>query len=114
MQTTLVLTLVLHVLSGVFWAGSTFTLARTAAGVEGLLRPQLGAAFTAVVTGALLWHLVHSGSPGGTEYILLAGAVAALIAAGVQGLLGGRVIGQRVAAGLLTITVISMAAARYA
>ena len=32
MQTTLVITLVLHVLSGLFWAGSTFTLARTGTG----------------------------------------------------------------------------------
>lgn len=114
MQTTLVFTVVLHVLSGVFWAGSTFTLARAGAGAEGLLRQQLGAAFMAVVTGAVLWHLVHSGSPGRTEYILLAGAIAALVAVSIQGLLGGRAIGQRVAAGLLTITVISMVAARYA
>jgi hypothetical protein len=108
------LTVALHVLSGVFWAGSTFTVARAGAGAEGLLRPQLGAAITAVVTGAVLWHLVHSGSPGRTEYILLTGAIAALVAAGVQGLWRGLVIGQRVAAGLLSITVISMAAARYA
>jgi hypothetical protein len=114
MQTSLVLMLVLHVLSGVFWAGSTFTVALAGVGAEGLLRPQLGAAVTAVVTGAVLWHLVHSGSPGRTEYILLAGAVAALAAAGVQVLFRGRVIWQRLAAALLAVTVICMAAARYA
>ena len=66
------------------------------------------------MTGGLLWHLVHSGSPGRTEYILLVGAVAALIAAGVQGLSGRRVAAQRIAAVLLAVTVICMAAARYA
>src|SRR5215471_1238365 len=69
MQTILVFTLVLHVLSGVFWAGSTFTLVRRGVGAESLVRPQLGAAGIAVVTGAALWQLVHSGSPGKTEYI---------------------------------------------
>jgi hypothetical protein len=52
----------LHVLAGVFWAGTTFALART--GVERaaqLLRPQLGAAVVAVATGALLWFLFHRG-----------------------------------------------------
>ena len=114
MQAILVFTLVLHVLSGVFWAGSTFTLARRGVGAESLVRPQLGAAAIAVVTGAALWQLVHSGSPGKTEYILLAGAVAALAAVGVQGLSRGRVNGQRLAAALLAITVTCMAAARYA
>jgi hypothetical protein len=114
MQTALVFTLVLHVLSGVFWAGSTFTLARAGVGAENLVRPQLGAALIAVVTGVALWHLVHSGSPGKTEYILLAGAAAALVAAGVQGLSRGLVNGQRLAAALLGIAVICMAAARYA
>ena len=112
MQAILVFTLVLHVLSGVFWAGSTFTLARRGVGAESLVRPQLGAAAIAVVTGAALWQLVHSGSPGKTEYILLAGDVAALAAAGVQGLSRGN--GQRLAAALLAITVTCMAAARYA
>lgn len=55
MQTVLVVTLVLHVLSGVFWAGSTFTLARTGGtGAEKLFRPQMGAAVVAVLTGAVL------------------------------------------------------------
>jgi hypothetical protein len=114
MQTTLVFTLVLHVLSGVFWAGSTFTLARNGTAAEGLLRPQMGAALIAVITGAILWHLVHSGSLGRTEYILLAGAVAAVVAAGIQGQSRGRASGQRRAAALLAITVICMAGARYA
>jgi hypothetical protein len=133
MQVVIVLTLVLHVLSGVFWAGSTFTLARIGgAGAEKLLRPQLGCATMAVVTGALLWHLVHSGAPGRTEYILGLGALAAIAAAGVQGMGLRRarkraeakeasadesgsdaVRVQLIAARLLAITVICMAASRY-
>ena len=135
MQSTLVVTLVLHVLSGVFWAGSTFTLARGGGmGAEKLFRPQMGAALIVVVTGGVLWHLVHSGSPGKTEYILATGAVAAIVAAGIQGMGVGRAvrmiasadqseisrlqlrmaIAQRMAAALLGIAVICMAAARYA
>src|SRR5215470_5130410 len=87
MQMVIVVTLVLHVLSGVFWAGSTFTLARIGGvGAERLLRPQLGCATMVVATGVLLWGLVHSGgAPGRTEYILAMGALAAIAAAGVQG-----------------------------
>jgi hypothetical protein len=135
MQSILVVTLVLHVLSGVFWAGSTFTLARGGGvGAEKLLRPQMGAAVMAVTTGGVLWHIVHSGSPGKTEYILAVGAAAAIVAAGVQGMGVGRAVrmlvradqaegsrlqarmafAQRAAAVLLAVTVICMAAARYA
>jgi hypothetical protein len=55
MQFTLIVTLVLHVLSGVFWAGTTFALARTGGNqADQLFRPQMGAAMIAVATGALL------------------------------------------------------------
>jgi hypothetical protein len=134
MQTVILLTLVLHVLSGVFWAGSTFALARIGGpGAEKLLRPQLGCATMVVLTGALLWGLIHGGAPGRTEYILALGALTAIAAAGAQGLglraarvsadaeqagappaSDGAVVTQRIAAGLLAITVICMAASRYA
>jgi hypothetical protein len=132
MHTIIVLTLVLHVLSGVFWAGSTFTLARIGgAGSENLLRPQLACATMAVVTGALLWNLIHGGTPGRTEYILGLGALAAILAAAVQGFglraarmranaaeaktsySSSAVVTQRIAAALLALTVICMAASRY-
>lgn len=133
MQVTVIVALILHVVSGVFWAGSTFALARFSAdqGRE-FLRPQLGAAAAAIVTGALLWYLLHRGSEGISEHVLATGAIFALIAAGIQAATGltGRVlagarglqgaqgsnrtlIGQRLAAGCLLITVICMAAARY-
>jgi hypothetical protein len=134
MQTTLLVTSVLHVLSGVFWAGSTFALARTgAAGAAQLFRPQMGAATVAVITGGVLWHLLHPSGFGTTERILALGALAAVLAAGAQGALCGRALrqlarsdatnaqsmvlmtlGNRIAAALLALTVICMAAARYA
>jgi uncharacterized membrane protein len=134
MQIALIIALSLHVLSSVFWAGSSFTLARTGGvGGEHLFRPQMGAAVIAVLTGAYLGHSVHEGAFGTAEKILLAGALAALIAAGVQGAIGGRAIrnlrsgtadeavarsrlatAQRIAAVLLAVTAVCMGAARYA
>jgi hypothetical protein len=56
MQMTLIVALVLHVLSGVFWAGTTFALARTGGNQADLFfRPQMSAAAIAVVTGGVLW-----------------------------------------------------------
>src|SRR5258706_9494138 len=90
MQVTLVVTIVLHVLSGVFWAGSTFTLARMGgAGAAKLFRPQMGAATVAVLTGGLLWHLLHRGTPGTAEYLLAAGAPSPLFAPRGSGMGGG-------------------------
>ncbi|QPF83702.1 hypothetical protein IC762_29005 [Bradyrhizobium genosp. L] len=134
MQTALIIALSLHVLSSVFWAGSSFTLARTGGlGGERLLGPQLGAATVAIVTGATLWHLVHEGSFARSEQILALGAISALAAVAVQIVVGGSAVrqlrtnaddgsrarsrlavAQRIAAGLLAITALCMGAARYA
>jgi hypothetical protein len=134
MQIALIITLSLHILSAVFWAGTSFTLARTGGiGGEQLFRPQMGAAVIAVLTGGYLWHLVHSGAFGTAEQILAVGALCALGAAGVQGAIGGRAIrslragkadeagarsgiatAQRIAAALLAVTAVCMGAARYA
>jgi hypothetical protein len=133
MPITLLVTFVLHVASGVFWAGSTFALARTgAASADRLFWPLMGAVGVVVITGGLLWHLLHSMSFGTHEQVLALGALAALMAAGVQGVFCGpsrrqlahasgnvgqtrtqMVLGHRIAAGLLMVTVICMAAARY-
>src|ERR1700682_97995 len=121
----------LHVLSSVFWAGSTFALAHTG-GVqaEHLFRPQIGAATVAVITGAALWHYLHEGSVGISEQILATGAACAITAAGIQGISTGSTlrragpvnsaqalrsiaIGQRAAGVLLAITIICMSVARY-
>ena len=93
MQIPLIITLSLHVLSSVFWAGSSFTLARTGgAGGEQLIGPQMGAAAVTILTGAYLGHSVHAGMFGTAEQILAVGALAALVAAAVQGAIGGRAI----------------------
>jgi hypothetical protein len=134
MQATLIIALVLHVLSGVFWAGSTFALARTGGNqADRFFRPQMGAATVAIVTGAVLGFLLHRGTPGIQEHLLGIGALCALLAVGVQGS-GARAVRelstagagdafeassrlatrQRIAAALLAVTVICMAAARYA
>jgi hypothetical protein len=134
METTLLVTLALHIFSGVFWAGSTFALARIgAATADQLFRPQMGAAVVAVVTGGVLWYLLHPSGFGPMEQVLALGALAAVLAAGAQGALcgpalrqlaraGGKdqrsqaqvVLGHQIAAGLLALTVICMAVARYA
>ncbi|MES2069200.1 MAG: hypothetical protein V4488_02550 [Pseudomonadota bacterium] len=134
MQYVLMIVLSLHVLTAVFWAGSTFTLARTAgSGSERLFRPQMGAAAVVVLTGGYLWHAVHEGGVGPMERFLSAGALCALAAVAVQAIfvgtalrksrnsendkpaLGSRIaVAQRVAAGLLIVATVCMAAARYA
>jgi hypothetical protein len=133
MQIALIVALSLHILSSVFWAGTSFTLARTGGvGSELLFRPQMGAATIAVLSGGYLGHLAHAGSFGTAEQILAVGALAALVAAGVQGAIGGRAIrslragtgdeasarsriatAQRIAAALLALTAVCMGAARY-
>jgi hypothetical protein len=130
MQITVPVTLTMHLLAGVFWAGSTFTLARTAAAsADRLFWPQIAAAVGAIITGGYLWYLLHSGF-GAPEQVLALGALCATLAIGAQAALCGpplqqlkryksghlqaRVtLGHRVAAGLLAATIVCMAVARY-
>src|SRR5262245_59427018 len=132
MRITLLLTLTLHLLSGVFWAGSTFTMARTAAAsADRLFWLHIGAAAVAIVTGGSMWHLLHP-SFGIQEQVLALGALGAILGVAAQAALcgpalrqlkradnkGGQLqarvaLGQRVAAGLLALTVICMTVARY-
>lgn len=134
MHLTLIIAISLHVLSGVFWAGTTLTLARTG-GLAGerLFRPQMGASVVAFVTGGYLWSLLHPGVMGTAEKVLALGVLCAVAAAGVQGAIGGPAVrrlkqnvgdssearsrialAQRIAGVLLAVTVICMGAARYA
>lgn len=133
MQTVLILALSLHVLAAVFWAGGTFVLARLG-GVGGprLRAPMLGAAIVTLLTGGYLWQAVHGAAFGRPEKVLAVGIACALLAFIVQVGVGARTRWQlargtlleaaaqtrmalvaRLAAGLLAITVICMAAARY-
>ena len=135
MQWTIILALSIHGLAAVFWAGTTFTLARTGGGLAGpLFRPQMGAAAFTVLSGAYLWFgLHHEGAAGPAERVLQAAAVSALLAAVLQAVIVGRALaalrknqveenlararlalGHRLAAGLLALAAIGMVTARYA
>jgi hypothetical protein len=106
----------LHILAGVFWAGSTFTIVRSGGtGASTLFGPQMGAATLTILAGAGLWFILHRGPDGPMEHTLGLGALCAVIAAGVQGATHKKnpVKGQRIAAALLAITVICMAIAKY-
>jgi len=116
MQILLIVLIALHILTGVFWAGSTFAIVRSGgAGAEALFRPQMGAATLAILAGIALMGMLHRGPPGSMETSLIVGAVCAVAAAGFQGAFRRKnpLRGQRIAAGLLVITVITMAIARY-
>jgi hypothetical protein len=131
----IILALSIHVLAAVFWAGTTFTLARTGGGLAGpLFRPQMGAATLAVLSGAYLWFgLHHEGAGGPIERVLELAALSALLAAGLQAVIVGRALaalganrvdetaarsrlalGHRLAAVLLALAAIGMVTARYA
>jgi hypothetical protein len=134
MQLILIVLLVFHVVPGVFWAGTTFVLARSGGqGAEQLAYPQLGAATVSMLAGLALWGVLHGGNFGTFEQVLAVGVVCAIAAAGVQSARGlpalrrlraasgsdaeslrGQIAqAQRIAAGLLVVTVIAMAIARY-
>jgi hypothetical protein len=125
MSIILPILIVLHVLPAVFWAGSTFVLARLGAdGANLSLRgPQRGAAGLTILIGVALMALSHRGAASSTEYVLGAGGLAALVAMGVQQGMAWRALpanparyaqGQRISAGLLLVAVICMVTWRYA
>ncbi len=131
MQISLILAVSLHVLSAAGWAGLTFAMARTgAAQIERLFVPQMGAAVTAMLSGAWFWALAHRGAFGRSETLLAFGVACALMALAIQAATGAMAvrgppdhtgaavrsraaIGQRVSAGLLALTLIAMGSARY-
>lgn len=133
MQTLLIIVLSLHVLAAVFWAGGTFVLARLG-GIGGprLRAPMLGAAVVTILTGGYLWHTLHGRAFGVPEKVLFVGIACALLAFVLQVGAGARTRWQltrgilpeataqarmaliaRLAGGLLAVTVVCMAAARY-
>ncbi len=116
MPLLLMILLSLHVLAAIFWAGSTFTLARNGGtGAEALFRPQMGAAVLVVLTGGYLWHLTQSSATGASPAVLGLGALAALVAAGIQGAMKARpAVSHRIAAALLALTAVCMVIAPYA
>jgi len=116
MQMVLIVLIGLHILAGVFWAGSTFAIVRSGgAGAPALFGPQMGAATLTVLAGIGLWGMLHRGGMGPMEHTLALGALCAVAAAGVQGATRRKnpLKGQRIAAALLAIAVVCMAIARY-
>jgi hypothetical protein len=133
MQFVYIVVLGLHVMAGVFWAGTTITLARDPAiRAERFFRPQMGSAGVVFLTGTLLWYFFHGAYFGSMEMVLALGIISAFAAAGVLGALVGSAsrqlsaadgateahlrtrmaMGERIAAGLLVVTVLCMAVAR--
>jgi hypothetical protein len=135
MQVLFVGLLLVHALSSVFWAGTTFALVRSGGqGAQALRWPQVGASIVAIVSGMSLWAVAHRGAFGPFERSLAVGAVAALLAAAVQ-FAGARraaaaaatapagegaarpcartMASQRIAAGLLALALAAMVSARY-
>ncbi|MDX8450111.1 hypothetical protein [Mesorhizobium captivum] len=133
MQYVYIVVIGLHVMAGVFWAGTTIAVARDPEiKAERFIRPQLGASGVVFLTGLLLWYFFHEGAFGSMEMVLALGIATALIAAGVQGavvasasrqlagtdaatqtqLRAKMTRGERIAGGLLVITVLCMATAR--
>ena len=130
---SLIATLTIHVLAGVFWAGSTSAMANLGDASAARLFPfQMGSAAVTLATGAAMWWFQLGSSFSLHEKILLVGLVAAVLAATVQILFVGRsrralaaspeseaaivgtmTTGNRAAAGLLMITVASMMIARF-
>jgi hypothetical protein len=118
-----------HVLAGVFWAGSTMTLAMVGYDSRGIHAAQLIAGALVVSAGTYLWHVLHAGNFSDTERMLTVGAVSAVVALVLQcaftvpewfGGLGGRSLlgvtslsAQRIAAVLLAVAALAMAASKY-
>ncbi|MFL6681678.1 MAG: hypothetical protein ACJ8IK_25290 [Burkholderiaceae bacterium] len=133
MPYALILAAALHVLATVFWAGSTFALARSGgAALERLFKPQLAAAVLAFATGGYLGHTLHAHAFGRGEQVLLAAIAASAVALLVQLAVVGRAMralrdgagdqsrpralattAHRVAAVFLALAAIGMATARY-
>ena len=133
MPYVLILAAALHVLTTVFWAGTTFALARTGgAATERLFKPQVVAAVLACLSGGYLGHTLHGHAIGRPEQVLITAAAASVIALLAQVSIVGdamrtlsdgardhapayaqATVGHRVAAGLLGLAAIGMAIARY-
>jgi hypothetical protein len=133
MLVVVIIVLSIHVLTAVFWTGTTFVQARTgAAGGERLLRAQMGSGGVAILFGLALMGLLHRGGFGPMEAVLAAGGFAAIVAEGVQGAMGAPAArklmadpadssarkrlasAQRIASVLLAIALLCMVTAKYA
>jgi hypothetical protein len=116
MAIVVMILLAVHALAGVFWVGSTLALTHSDLTLtRKLFRAQMSAAMLAVAAGLGLWGLLIRGAHGPMADTLGLGALCALIAAGVQGGMYRMhpTRGQRIAAVLLSVTVICMVISPY-
>lgn len=129
MPIPLIITLGLHIAGALFWLLTSLVMGfgGNPAASKVMFRPQMVAATVAVFSGGGLWSMLHPGGFGRAEIVLAIGAVLAVAAAGVQGaMVGGSVRrlpdpvaeqkilrGQRIAAGLLVVTLALMMLARH-
>jgi hypothetical protein len=107
----------LHALSGVFWAGSTLALTHTSPShriTPQLFRAQISAAVLTIAAGAALWGVAIRGAHGPMADTLAIGALCAIVAAAVQlGMRKSPLTAQRIAAVLLSATVVCMVISPY-
>ena len=116
----------IHAMSGVFWAGSTGAMANLKGALAEKIIPfQMGSAGAAILAGILLFAFYRGFSGSTSDWILITGIIAAIIAlivqvafiAPAQG--SGEVarprmaLANRIAAGLLPLTVATMVIAKY-
>ncbi|MGH8226533.1 MAG: hypothetical protein ACREU3_01300 [Steroidobacteraceae bacterium] len=115
MHIAIIVVIAIHLLAGVYWAGSTFVVACSSGGqARTLFRSQMIAAVLTVAAGVFLWIELIGNAVGPAETSLSIGAACAIVAAGFQGSMRKRpVLGQRVAAVLLAAAVVAMAIAPY-
>ncbi len=132
MQILIVIAIALHAVAAAFWMGSSMSLARPGAiGAEMMFPRQMMAALLVTLTGGFLWSQLHTGGFGPYEMVLAIGAVLAVIAAGIQGVVvGGSLrrlkaggdaeplrkrisLGYRVGGGMLGLCLICMVIARF-
>ena len=115
-----------HAMSGVFWAGSTGAMANLKGELAEKIFPfQMGSAGAAIIAGILLFALYRGYSGSTSDWILIVGIIAATIALIVQLALIAPARGSgeaarprmalanRIAAGLLSLTVAAMVIAKY-
>lgn len=116
----------IHAMTGVFWAGATGAMANLkGAMAERLFPAQMGSAGAAIVAGILLFAFYRGFSGSTSDWILITGVAAAIVALILQIAMVGPVRGtgdaarprmalaNRIAAGLLSLTVATMVIAKY-
>lgn len=117
MRTWVMALISLHALAGVFWAGSTLALTHTSPSHRvspELFRAQMAAAVLTIAAGGALWAIVIRDARGPMADTLGVGGLCAILAAVVQvSMRRSPLLAQRMAALLLSATVVCMVIAPY-